>query len=262
MSKSNLIFKTLTGLLVSLLLMFLDSLGSLGWLRGAVEVSVRPQTIVVGRISSRINQWSNSTVFWLNGADRLNDLEKRLAVSEQKLIDLRNENEKQVQLEKVLGAEIFNRQNLIPANVLSSGSALIIENQGFEVGETVISPAGVLIGTIESVGIWSVKVKRLSDAKSQLSVKILDADKRPIAAGIIMGEFGGYIKLEQVLTEVDLKPKQTAVSSGEDGAVPPGLLIGWVGNQIEREESAVYQSAQIEPAENFSSLKTVMIIKP
>ena len=47
--------------------------------------------------------------------------------------------------------------------------------------------------------------------------------------------------LEKILTSVDLKDGQPVFTSGTTDGLPPDLLVGWIGDEIHKTESAVFQ---------------------
>ena len=68
--------------------------------------------------------------------------------------------------------------------------------------------------------------------------------------------------LERVLTEKKLEEDMMIMTSSSHDTLPPGLLIGWVGDQREKKEEAVYQSLEVKLATNVEELTTVLILTP
>jgi len=65
--------------------------------------------------------------------------------------------------------------------------------------------------------------------------------------------------LAEVLQEIKLLKDQTVITSGEEEVFPADLIIGKINN-IEKDETAVYQKAILEPLVDYKSLDNVFVI--
>lgn len=261
MSSSQVVFRFLIGLFISLLLMLLDQLTWLGWLRGGVEIMIRPQSRALNGLSQQLNTGFQTIRFVRSGPQRIADLERRLEVAQMQVIDINDVKQENQSMRKALGSSRISSFQLIPSKVLSVGQGLIIERSDGKVGEVVVHPDGIMIGVIDEVGRWSARVRRLSDSGSQVSVEVLSDGGDRITAGMLIGAYGGSAMIERVLTGVQLEPGQVVMTTGDDDVAPSGLLVGWITDQIEREESRVYQQARVELAVRLSELRTVFLIE-
>jgi cell shape-determining protein MreC len=59
--------------------------------------------------------------------------------------------------------------------------------------------------------------------------------------------------------EKEIIPQELIVSSGLDGSIPKGLVIGQVDTKIST-ESEVFQRFKIKPAFNYSEMETVFVV--
>jgi cell shape-determining protein MreC len=261
MKPPSLIFHFLIAIFFSLLVMFFDSLSLLGWLRGSIETIFRPETRVLSLAATNIARSAATVRYISSGPARVADLERRLAAAEREAVVSARDREKSAAAE-VLGWAAGRNFSLIPAAVLSSGPQLIIEipPENKCICKVVVSPDGALVGEIVQIGRWSARVKLLSDSQSQISAAVLTPDKQKLTDGIVVGSFGAAGSLEKILTEVDLQPDLTVVTSGQDDKFPSDILIGWIGKTVPKQESSVYQTAPVVPAVNPAELKVVFII--
>lgn len=259
MQLSKTLFVLTVGLFLSLGLMLFDSLGKLSWLRGGIETLSGPELKTVQFISGKYNFLENIVKNALgksgeskNLIDRLSGLEVNLLETEK----LRRENE---DLRQVLGAGKISGLKLEPAAVLAfnNQSLIVAKNQAIA-GQAIVDSRVALLGVSGNTGKWNSAVKLLTDPSSRISVKII-LSGQDSALGETAGEFGGRIALEKILTSVDLKDGQPVFTNGTDG-LPPDLLIGWVGDEIHKTESAVFQKAYIRPAAQFLDLKTIFFV--
>lgn len=252
MNNSKIISQFLITIFTSLLFMLFDTFALLNWFRAGLEIISRPQVRLNNYLDQRISFTYETIRFMHSGPARIADLERRLAVSEQK-----NVND---QISQVLGiSDNTNNYHSLPAEVLTASPNLVVANHDFKIGDVIISSEGTLVGTISEVGKWFAKVRTIADSGSQFQIAVIDNGQR-IASGVLVGKFGGDIYIDKILTQIELQPGQTVVTSGADDKTPPNILVGWIGKDITKEESSVYQTAKVEPAAKINSLKTVLVI--
>lgn len=259
MQLSKTLFVATVGVFLSLGLMFFDSFGKLSWLRGGIETLVGPELKTIFIISGKYNSLTEIIRSALGKNQESKNILNKLAGFEGNALEvekLRQENE---DLRKILGAEKISGLKLEPAGILSfNNQSLIVNKSQIVPGQAAVSAEMAILGVAESSGKWNSSVKLLADPTTKISVKILLPDQIP-ATGEIVGEFGGRIVLEKVLTSVELSAGSAVFTSGTDG-IPPDLLVGWVTDEISKAESAVFQKAYIRAAVNPASLKTIFFI--
>ncbi|GEM_PF-6952666 len=259
MQLSRTLFVFTAGLFVSLSLMLFDSFGKLSWLRGGIETLAGPELKAVFMISGKYNSLTQVVRNALGKNQESKNILNKLVVFEGNTLEtekLRQENES---LRKILGAEKISGLKLEPAEILSFNNQFLIVNKSQIVqGQAVVSAEMAILGVAGNSGKWNSSVKLLTDSTVKISVKILFPDQIP-AIGEVVGEFGGRIALEKVLTSVELSSGLPVFTSGTDG-LPPDLLVGWVGDEISKAESAVFQKSYIRPAVNPAGLSTIFFV--
>ena len=163
--------------------------------------------------------------------------------------------------ERVSAAVLTNPQSEIDQSItIAAGTS-----DGIAAGDAVITPAG-LVGTIDKASGSVSRVTLLTDAESAATATDLTD---PAAVGVVRRGGGGSDVL--IFDEV---PKQNPVNVGDTvitagsigkGALPSmfprGIVIGTVSSQSESDVD-VYQSIQIQPAVDFSSLQAVQVLVP
>ena len=78
------------------------------------------------------------------------------------------------------------------------------------------------------------------------------------AKGILRGGISGLI-LENITQDVEYEPGEYVVSSGLDGEIKPGILIGKTGS-LESSTSDLFKNISVEPLFDLSKLELVFII--
>lgn len=259
MQLSKILFVLTAGIFAGLSLMLFDSFGKLSWLRGEIETLSGPELRTVLLISGKYNSLGNAVRSVLGKNSQTKNLIDKLSgleVDSLEMEKLRREND---DMRQILGAGKISGVKLDPAAVLAiSNQSLIVSKNSAVPGQAAVDSRMALLGVAGNTGKWNSVVKLLADPSVKISVKIIISGQ-DFASGETVGEFGGRIVLEKILTSVDLKDGQPVFTSGTDG-LPPDLLVGWIGDEIHKTESAVFQKAYINPAVRPSDLKTIFFV--
>ena len=260
MQLSKTLFVFTVGVFLSLGLMFFDSFGKLSWLRGGIETLAGPELKTIFLISGKYNSLTQVVRSALGKNQESKNILNKLAEFEGNALETEKLLQENENLRKILGAEKNPKLKLEPAEILSFNSQSLIVRKSLVIpGQAAVSPEMAILGVAGNSGKWNSGVKLLTDSTVKISVKILFPDQAP-EIGEVVGEFGGRIVLEKILTSVELSAGLAVFTSGTDG-LPPDLLVGWVGDEINKAESAVFQKADIRPAVDPASLKTIFFIK-
>jgi len=125
----------------------------------------------------------------------------------------------------------------------------VSENQG------AIFAGGFLVGKVSEAKDNLSKVIGLNDSNS--SVFAITQETR--TSGVVKGDHGVGLVLDMVPPESEIKPGELVLSSGLDGFLPKGLVIGWTENKISQ-ESEIFQRFKIKPAINYTEIERVFIV--
>jgi len=125
---------------------------------------------------------------------------------------------------------------------------------GVKVGQAVVGE-GILVGNISNVTPTSAEVFLVSDP--DFRVAALSQESR--ATGIVSGQLGGGLLLDQVAQSDTISPGDTVITSGLGGEFPPGLIIGTI-DSISTAKGAVFQSAKLSNGLTLSRLDLVSVI--
>ena len=124
-------------------------------------------------------------------------------------------------------------------------------------GMPVITHEGV-VGRISNTGAGWSDVMLAVDARSQINVTIAGKG----VTGVLTGkgdrnEYGG--KFSFLHRSQPVEKDDTVVTSGHDKVFPPGLEVGYVASDVERQDG-LYYVYDVTPAVNFSTLEEVLIV--
>lgn len=136
------------------------------------------------------------------------------------------------------------------------------EQQGVKKNMAVITSEG-MIGKVKQVSQFTSTVQLLSavDRTNRISVIVKGNED-------VFGLIEGYDEEKKALlfkripfdVEINLKEKQTVISSGLGGVFPRGLVIGEI-IEVVPDEHGLTQMAYVKPSANFYDIDHVMIVE-
>ncbi|PIX61848.1 rod shape-determining protein MreC [Candidatus Uhrbacteria bacterium CG_4_9_14_0_8_um_filter_41_16] len=153
----------------------------------------------------------------------------------------------------------------LPARIISrsiSGNQAVLidkgKNAGVRLGLAVVIENGNIIGTVTEVYNNSAVVLLIHDSESKVPGAILGSTK---TIGLIEGQDGYLLAMNYIPQSEKLFLGDVVATSGLDGSVPSGLIIGLVSSII-ADESAPFQQALIEPIYDPGDFTNVLILDP
>jgi rod shape-determining protein MreC len=112
-----------------------------------------------------------------------------------------------------------------------------------------------LAGRVVAVSADAAQVQLITDADSSVNVR-LPVSK---ADAMLVGSVTGDINLQMIPQEVQVQPGELILTSGLGGTYPSNILVGQVVS-VRRLETALFQSAAVQPVVDFSSLRWVLVV--
>jgi rod shape-determining protein MreC len=256
-------------LVVSALLIFLNSFGRLKQPKDFVIYIINPVQKTFQTLSSRINYFSHTLT-------EIGDLKKEK-------VELKKENLKLVyeisQLREIKRENSILRQQLnFSDNICQSGTCLdwimakvigrnpdsynkyividVGENDGVEENQAVVISNGIMIGKIAELFDNFSKVILITDSES--SVNSITQTTR--ANGIVKGKYSTGAKLEMINQSEQLIDGDLIITSGLEKKIPKGLMIGKI-SAVEESANQVFKQANINLLADFNHLEEVFIAK-
>jgi len=114
---------------------------------------------------------------------------------------------------------------------------------------------GVLIGSIVDVQASTARIMLVTDPEFKIAAKDQDTG----ASGILRGQLGNGLVLDEIGQTETVKPGDSVTTAGLGGQVPPGLLIGSV-QSVNTRANVVFQSAQVETEFRVGKLRFVDVV--
>lgn len=184
----------------------------------------------------------------------------KMQVDTSKINELENENEL---LKKELGFLEKNKEfSLLPATIIGREPTSFLdhvvldkgERDGVMKGSGVIS-GGVLIGQVIEIYPNQSKVTLITSKDSMIMAMLQGSRSK----GILRGGISGLV-LENIVQDINFEPGEYVVTSGLDGELKPGILIGRTTN-VQTSSSDLFKNISVEPIADLSKLELVFIIK-
>ncbi len=242
----------------------------LGLLEPVIGWGLRISAPVQKGITSVVNQFSE----WTQTVQDLRELRQRnqeLEAENARLL-LENVRLREVEHEVILLRELLNFYQEHPsweiqgahvtgrviARDPSNLQRTITLDVGTEAGVArnmpVITERG-LVGRILEVGQGWSKVLLITDVSS--SVNALTLSSR--ASGLVQGRADGSLVMQAIPQGDTVSVGDTVFTSGLGGNFPRQILIGQI-TAVERKDSALYQTAVLQPTVDFDHLEIVLVI--
>ena len=127
-------------------------------------------------------------------------------------------------------------------------------DDGISYNMPVVTEKG-LVGRISAVTASAARVQLITDAGAMVNASVVEAD----VDGIVQGSVTADITIEMISQEVELNVGQTVQTSGLGGNYPAEVTIGQILN-VNKLENELFQSASIQPAEDFKNLQAVLVV--
>lgn len=127
-------------------------------------------------------------------------------------------------------------------------------DDGLRKGMPVITQQG-LVGTIAAVTAGASRVQLINDPGSSINVILQQSGEEAVLNGQLTGE----IELDMISQNATVLPGDLVMTSGLGGNYPANIVIGQILT-VKNEASALFQTASVQPAVDFSQLDIVLII--
>jgi rod shape-determining protein MreC len=112
-----------------------------------------------------------------------------------------------------------------------------------------------LAGRVVAVSADAAEVQLITDSSSAVNVRLPETG----ADAMLVGSVTGDMTLEMIPQEIEVKQGELILTSGLGGTYPPNLLVGQVVS-VRKLETALFQSAAVQPVVDFTDLRWVLVI--
>ena len=250
-------------LLVALFLLPNQIQGLLQYLGGPVGYVVRVPLEAIASIDASIadrweqyvalqgvreeNQQLRKEIEWLRGQH--SQLRESVAATERltNLLQFKQQALPTMVAAQVIGRDATNRYRAI---VLNKG-----ESDGIKPDMGVVTPAGVVGRVVKTTGASSV-VLLVTDPSNAIAGLI----QRTRDEGVVEGTQQGLAQMKYIPLLSTVRDGDRVVTSGLVGDFPRGLVIGTI-TRIDKQEGALFQSAELMPEVDVGRVEEVLVIQ-
>lgn len=127
---------------------------------------------------------------------------------------------------------------------------------GVRPGAPVVTPEGV-VGRVIEVTPFASRVLLIADSRSAVGVLVQSTRD----AAVVEGRNTAALHLKYLSRAAEIRRGDLLVTSGWGGVFPRGLVVGRI-TTVEREEGALLQEAEVEPAARLDRLEELLILLP
>lgn len=246
---------------------------NLGGRAGSLGNFVSAVTAPVEKGVSAVFEWLEQTYGYMYEYDKLKaeneELKKTIAEMEEEIRESADALDENARLRELLNlAEKrkdfdFESATVISWTASNWESSFTIskgENSGIEIGDSVVTESGALVGQVIAISSSTATVRTLIDTGTDVGA-LIDSTG---GAAIVSGDFTlmrqGCVKLSFLPEGTTLLAGDVILTSGKGEVFPSGLVIGHVAD-VYLEESGLTEYAVVEPAAKLSELTQVFVIK-
>jgi rod shape-determining protein MreC len=159
----------------------------------------------------------------------------------------------------LVSADVVGAPGFIPG--FSTAETLILDrgiNDGVKLGDAVVYQNN-LVGKITQATANLSDVTLLTNSSSLFTAKTLETQ----AKGVIKGQGGGEVILDNVVLSDSLKKDDLVLTKGDisvqNAGFPPDLTVGRIIS-VSKNPSDLFQKAEIQTLVNFSKLEKVFVV--
>lgn len=248
---------------ITALLVFLQTLGKLDRLREAFLHAPRPVVIVATSTIKPVKGFF-ATLFSIKAIVRENGvLKNKVFQLQQELADLQQEKLENVALRKELGFVKSLNMDLVPCatltqNVFDYTDTLVLNcgvRQGVTEGKAVISQ-GYLAGKIIYADENTSTVLLLTSSKFKTDARI----SKTGVNGVVNGSYSSGVILGQLPQDSTLEKGWLVVTAGLSEKIPKNILIGEVGEVVSGSNQLLKEATLVSPLD-FRMLEFLFVIK-
>lgn len=149
----------------------------------------------------------------------------------------------------------WNISNWSSSFTISKGS-----DAGLEIGDSVVTEDGVLVGTVIETGSNWATVETVTDISTSIGVLVGTEEVSAMLQGDYTLMRSQYMKLTFVAETGQVITGDVVVTSGAGGAYPQGLIVGTV-TSVHAEAAGQIEYAVVQPSTDLDSLTQIFIIK-
>ena len=252
---------------ISILIFFvilLHYVGALGWLENLLRKITSPLSgevyslsVAIGGEEEKFASVEDLKMAYRSAVENLlsnRAVDARLQLLEQENQELRTQlNFIQAKKFKSIGADVIGK------NIDPVGNTLII-NRGTESGiiidSAVVTGEGILVGKVVKIDKGVSIVRLINDNQSKIAATVLNQEK---SLGVVEGGYGISVQMNYIPQNETINVGETIITSGLEGNVPRGLLIGTI-EAVEKEAHQPFQKAMIKPFASLEKIRQVSII--
>ena len=225
-------------------------------------------TTILVPVENAITQTTSTVAYEFDNLVHAGEMASRNAALEAKVTQLSARNERlqtrateNLELRRMLGLSLTLPQAPIAANVVGyapeASRREISIDRGFKDGvrrDAVVVTGDGLVGHVIDAGAHDAHVLLIIDPTSNVPAYLRDAKSWGIATGTWQ-----HIRMKYIGQDVRVHPGDLAMT-GLGDVYPGGITIGTVA-EVDRKDNALYQSAVVTPAVDFSGLDRVLVLR-
>jgi len=234
----------------------------IGFLGSLLVAALSPVQAAMTRVSDAVaSGWrSLSEIGELRAENRR--LRRQVEMLSEEVNRLREQAREAERLERLLDLARSLPHRTVAARVIARSpnawySTVLLDRgskNGISMNDPVLTPSG-LVGRVMEVGPASARVLLISDPRSAVGALV----QRSRDIGVVQGLGGGHLSMRYLCRSAEVQEGDLVVTSGLGGVFPRGLPVGTIV-RVTKDESGLFQEAEVQPAADLDRLEEVLVL--
>ncbi|HLA45126.1 MAG TPA: rod shape-determining protein MreC [Aggregatilineales bacterium] len=258
-------FTIIMAVAISVILLVLSALGTLGPAEGIAQVPVSLLESVFGEPAGDLSNLTEELSEVRTLRERNRELEQALTSYQSELAELRafrSDYDRLVELANYVG-QVGQEWRYVSADVIGRDLNGVVRTihinagtrNGVSSGDPVVTELG-LVGRVTRVSAIGAEVLLISDQNSAVNARVLNEAREP---GLLRGSLSGELILDFLDINGAVEENQQVFTSGETQGFPPNILLGQISS-VRISSDELFQQATVNSLVDFDSLQVVLVI--
>ena len=250
---------------ISVILLVLSALGTLGPAEGIAQVPVSLLESVFGEPAGDLSNLTEELSEVRTLRERNRELEQALTSYQSELAELRafrSDYDRLVELANYVG-QVGQEWRYVSADVIGRDLNGVVRTihinagtrNGVSSGDPVVTELG-LVGRVTGVSAIGDEVLLISDQNSAVKARVLNEAREP---GLLRGSLSGELILDFLDINGAVEENQQVFTSGETQGFPPNILLGQISS-VRISSDELFQQATVNSLVDFDSLQVFLVI--
>jgi len=211
-----------------------------------------PTNAEIIKLSSQTNRYLlNANLSKSDLQQRVGELQNEVNNLRARILEIESVEKENIELRALLNFPKQTAYRVVVANIIYKNNSALQKTvviskgakNGLKSGQAVISGTGILLGKVETVGMYQSIVKLSIDDNTNILATLEGLEHN--IAGVLNGRQGTSLVLNLIPRNIDIIPGQKVLTNGLQENIPADLYLGRV-IKLQESDNEIFNSALVE----------------